>query len=241
MRSGPSSPGWRLLLFGATGAIGSAVQVEAAARGWHVSAVSRGAPPADAKGAVWLRYDPLADDGAVLADEAPFDAVCWAQGANLGDSIDAFDVDRHMDLYRANCLSIMVSMAMLVERRLLRDGGARLVLVSSIWQERARADKLSYIVTKAAVGGLVRSASVDLGRAGHLVNGVLPGALDTPMTRANLRPAQIEAIAAKTTLGRLPDLETLAGSICFLASEQNRSISGQSVAIDLGMSNANLV
>lgn len=231
---------WRLLLFGASGAIGNAVLTEAQARGWHVTAVSRG-QRAEGDGFAWRRHDPLADDGAAFADDEAFDAVCWAHGANLTDSVKRFDIDQHLHLYRANCLSVMASMALLVERGLLRSGGARLVVVSSIWQERARGDKLSYIVSKAAVGGLVRSASVDLGGDGHLVNGVLPGALDTPMTHANLSAGQIAAIAAKTAHGRLPDLGTLAATICFLASADNKSISGQSVAIDLGMTNANLL
>lgn len=233
-------PNWRLLLFGASGAIGGAVALQAAVRGWQVTSVSRGGQLQGVEG-VWRQYDPLTDDGSVFAGDLRFDAVCWAQGANLADSVYKFDAERHLDLYRANCLAIIASMAMLVERDLLRQGGAKLVLVSSIWQERARADKLSYSVSKAAVGGLVRSASVDLGRDGHLVNGVLPGALDTPMTRTNLTPDQIAAIAAKTTLARLPDLASLAGLICFLGSADNSSISGQSIAVDLGMSNANLV
>lgn len=232
--------GWRLLLFGATGAIGRAVRAKAGDLGWHVTAVSRSARHED-DSALWRCYDPLADDGAAFADDDRFDAVCWAQGANMTDSVYRFDAEQHLELYRANCLSIMAAMAMLVERRLLRQDGARLVLVSSIWQDRARADKMSYIVSKAAVGGLVRSASVDLGRDGHLVNGVLPGALDTPMTHANLSTAQIDAIRDKTTLGRLPDLNTLVAQICFLCSADNRSISGQSIAIDLGMSHANLL
>lgn len=236
---------WRLLLFGATGAIGTVVRTEADGRGWHVTAVSRHDPAGAAQSGdaavAQRRYDPLVDDGSVFAQDAPFDAVCWAQGANMADTVAAFDPARHLELYGANCLSIMVSMAMLLERGLLRSDGARLVVVSSIWQERARAGKLSYTVTKAAVGGLVRAASVDLGSAGHLVNAVLPGPLDTPMTRANLTPAQIAAVSARTTTGRLPDLATLAGTICFLGSADNRSISGQSIAVDVGMNNANLI
>ena len=232
-----STVGWRLLLFGASGVIGNAVLTEATRRGWSVTAVSR-TPRTET---VWRSYDALHDDGDVFAGDKRFDAVCWAHGANMTDSVRNFDTAQHLDLYRANCLSIMCAMAMLVERDLLRAEGARLVLVSSIWQERARADKLSYTVTKAAIGGLVRSASVDLGRDGHLVNGVLPGVLDTPMTWANLSAAQIEAVAGKTTLGRLPDLATLAAMICFLASSENTGISGQSITVDLGMSNAILL
>lgn len=231
---------WRLLVFGASGAIGGVVARHARARGWTVVGVTRGAVPADMpNGMEWRRYDPLRDDAAtVMGGQMPFDAVCWAQGANLADSLLAFDVERHLEMYRANCLSVLVSAAALIECGLLRADGARLTVVSSIWQERARQNKLSYTVTKSAIGGLVRSASVDLGASGHLINGVLPGVLDTPMTAANLSPEQIAMVNGKTTLGRLPDLATLAEVILFLCSRENNAVNGQSVTVDLGMSNA---
>ena len=223
---------WRLLVFGASGAIGGAIAAEGRARGWAVLGVGRG----DSDAERWRRYDPLRDDAAIaLAGEAPFDGICWAQGANLTDSVQRFDADAHLELYRANCLSVIAGMAALHAAGLLSPDGARLTVVSSIWQERARADKLSYTVTKAAVGGLVRATAVDLGREGHLVNAVLPGVL------ANLTEDQLAAVECKTTHARLPDLATVADLACFLCSHQNRSISGQSIAVDLGMSNAQLV
>lgn len=229
---------WRLLVFGASGAIGGAISAVGRARGWDVLGVGRGDTGPDK----WRRYDPLHDDIArALAGEAPFDGICWAQGANLTDSVQRFDAAAHLDLYQANCLSVIAGMAALHEAGLLAPSGARLTVVSSIWQERARADKLSYTVTKAAVGGLVRAAAVDLGGEGHLVNGILPGVLDTPMTAANLTSDQLAAVERKTTHGRLPDLATVADLACFLCSDQNKSVSGQSIAVDLGMSNAQLV
>lgn len=229
---------WRLLVFGASGAIGDAIAAAARARDWDVLGVGRGDTGPDR----WRRYDALRDDAAdALAGEAPFDGVCWAQGTNLNDSIHRFDSDVHMELYRANCLSVIAGMAALHAAGLLARDGARLTVVSSIWQERARADKLSYTVTKAAVGGLVRAAAVDLGGEGHLVNAILPGVLDTPMTAAHLTVDQLAAVERKTTHCRLPDLGTVADLACFLCSDQNTSISGQSIAVDLGMSNAQLV
>lgn len=228
---------WRLLVFGASGAIGSAVASHARARDWSVTGVTR--DPDRRDDAAWIVWDPERDDAAeALSGQSPFDGVCWAQGANANDSLAAFDVDAHMKMYSANVLSVLQSAAALVSLGLLRTGGARLTMVSSIWQERARAEKLSYTVTKAAIGGLVRAASVDLASDGHLVNGVLPGVLDTPMTRANLSAEQIAAAAGQTPHDRLPDLDTLAETILFLCSEANHAISGQSIAVDLGMSNA---
>lgn len=215
----------------------------ACARGWTVVGATRGEAPAGRMdGVAWRRYDPLTDEAdQALRGESPFDAVCWAQGANIADSLLAFDLDRHLALYNANCLSVMLSLASLLKNDLLRSDGARLAVMSSIWQERARKDKLSYIVTKAAIGGLIRSASVDLGARGHLINGVLPGVLDTPMTAANLSAEEIATVSGKTSLGRLPDLATLAETILFLCSRANNAVTGQSIAVDLGMSNAILI
>lgn len=252
---------WRLLVLGASGAIGGTVVDHAVRRGWQVVSASRSPRPAASKdiagddtavdhtavddtgsGPAWIRYDPLDEAaGSDLTGQRPFDGVCFAQGANMADSVAAFDAAAHLELYRANCLSVVAATATLVGRSLLRQGGARIAVVSSIWQERARADKLSYTMTKAAIGGFVRSASVDLGGAGHLVNGVLPGVLDTPMTRSQLSPEQLARVCAKTGAGRLPDLATLAETILFLCSEANTSINGQSLAVDLGMSNAHLI
>lgn len=241
--SGRTRP-WRMVLFGANGAIGQAVLANASARGWQVLCATRkpwepGAAPADQR---TVCCDPLSDDPAkVLAGEAPFDAVCWAHGANLADSVERFDVAAHSRLYEANCLSVMASAAALLSAGFLSPQGARLVAISSIWQERARQDKLSYCVTKAALGGFVRSAAVDLGLKGHLVNAVLPGVLDTPMAAANLSPRQIEGIKTKTPAGRLPDLATVAETVTFLCSPQNTAINGQSITVDLGMCNASII
>lgn len=238
----PVTAPYRLLVFGASGAIGQTVVTHGRARGWTVVAVGRGDAPVDGDASAWRRYDPLRDDVATaLAGDAPFDGVAFAQGANLADSIQCFDVERHLELYRANVLSVISGLAALHGAGLFTATGARVAVVSSIWQERARGDKLSYTVTKAAIGGLVRSAAVDLGAGGHLVNGVLPGVLDTPMTAANLSPEQLADVKGKTTLGRLPDLDTVAELVCFLCSSANHSINGQSIAVDLGMSNAHLV
>jgi NAD(P)-dependent dehydrogenase (short-subunit alcohol dehydrogenase family) len=119
--------------------------------------------------------------------------------------------------------------------------GARLCVISSVWQTVARPNKLSYMVSKAALQGLVLSAATDLAERGILINAVLPGAIDTPMTRQNLTPDQIERVAGMTKFDRLAALGDVAALVAFLCSAANTSITGQFVAVDLGFQNARLV
>ena len=219
-----------LLLFGGGGAIGAAIRSAFLADGWSVTATGR-----LAKGEGWLAFDPFSPrfDAAVLDDAGPFHAVCWAQGANLDDSVRDFDPEEHLRLYRANALFAAVSLNLLVTRGLLARP-ARLCVVSSIWQEAARQDKLSYAMSKAALRGFVLSAAADLGADGHLVNAVLPGALDTPMTRATLSAEQRDRLARSTPAGRLPTLEDVVGVVRFLCSEANTGVTAQFVGADLG-------
>ncbi|MBA3050275.1 SDR family NAD(P)-dependent oxidoreductase, partial [Brevundimonas sp.] len=119
--------------------------------------------------------------------------------------------------------------------------GARLCVVSSIWQERARQSKLSYTMTKAALGGFVRSASVDLAADGHLINAVLPGVLDTPMTHAAMAPEQVQRVAQATLFNALPTPDGIARLVGFLCSDQNTVVTGQSITADLGFSHVRLV
>lgn len=234
--------GWRLLLFGASGAIGQAIASRARSEGWALSAVSRDAKP-QAEGCNWIQYDPAQGllDRSGLELHGPFDAVCWSQGANLQDSVLEFDEASAAKLYEANCLYVVRTLNELLNADLLRLAGARLCVVSSIWQERARQTKLSYSMTKAAIGGLVRSASADLAAGGHLINAVLPGVLDTPMTHKALAPEQLKRVQDATLFKSLPTPDGIAKLVTFLCSEQNTVVTGQSITADLGFSNVRLV
>lgn len=229
-------------MFGASGAIGQAIGAQALAEGWSLAAVSRSVNP-DTAGCRWIQYDPSQApfDPSRFAVHGPFDAVCWSQGANRQDSILEFDEAASAELYETNCLYIARTLNELVTANLLRSSGARLCVVSSIWQERARQSKLSYSMTKAALGGLVRSASVDLAADGHLMNAVLPGVLDTPMTHAALAPEQMKRVAEATLFNALPTPDGIARLVAFLCSERNTVVTGQSITADLGLSNVRLV
>lgn len=238
----PLKKGRRLLLFGARGAIGQKIEEKFISEGWQVVAVSRHPCSGGDKEIAWIQTDPCDPgfDGASFDPFAPYSAVCWAQGANLNDSVYDVDGEQHLDLYRANCLFIVVTLQKLLSRKLLAEA-SRLCVISSIWQTLARQNKLSYCMTKSALQGLVLSAAADLAQEGHLINAILPGALDTPMTRENLRPEQIALLSTATKFNRLPALEDVSNLVFFLCSSANTGITGQFIAADLGFSHVRIL
>ena len=70
---------------------------------------------------------------------------------------------------------------------------------------------------------------------------MLPGALETPMTRRNLSAGQIDRLSAATGFNRLPALDDVASLVLYLCSQENTGISGQFIAADLGFSNARIL
>lgn len=231
----------RVVIFGATGAIGAALCQWFVAHEWQVTAISRSAPnPAASADIEWVSWDPATSPSLPAGIRAPFDALVWAQGMNLNDSIHDFNAADHEQMYRANVIYIMQSLRALLDAKLLASP-ARLCIISSIWQNISRQNKLSYTVTKSAIQGLVNSLTIDLGQSGHLVNAVLPGALDTPMTRANLSAAQIQQLEGLTPLKRLSTLDDVCNLTGYLCSPGNTGITGQFIAADGGFSHARIL
>ena len=109
---------------------------------WNVCKMVR-APNAEIPSAI--AWDVLAGNNIPngLKVQSPFDAICWAQGANLNDSIYSFNKTNHQALYEANVLFVLESLSQLLKAGLLAKS-AKLCIVSSIWQEISRQNKLSY-------------------------------------------------------------------------------------------------
>ncbi|MEB3199258.1 MAG: SDR family oxidoreductase [Synechococcaceae cyanobacterium] len=205
----------RALVFGGGGALGSAIVLRLRQDGAELIAPPHSQAPEE------------------LDSLPPLDAVVWAQGLNAADSVLAFDPAGFEAVLDANVTYVARTLARLVAAGRLADP-CRLCVISSIWQDQARTGKFSYTVSKAAVAGLVRSCAADLGPRGVLINAVLPGVVDTPMSRTHLSPEQIAGVEAATALGRLPTPQDIAATVAFLVGPENRAITGQSLAVDAG-------
>jgi 3-oxoacyl-[acyl-carrier protein] reductase len=230
-----------ILLFGITGNIGSKIAESFVKKGIKVIGVTRkNSSDKKVNNTKIVKWDVFKENPTKLEQFGPFNRVCWSQGENINDSIFDFDEKANLKLYQANCLYIMSSLAKLIKYNLL-SSNAKLCVISSIWQNIARQNKLSYSVTKSALRGLINSLAIDLAKDGHLINAILPGPLNTDMTMNSLTKTQLKNFTEATFFNRFAEIKDVANMVHFLCSEDNTSINGQFINIDLGFSNGRII
>jgi 3-oxoacyl-[acyl-carrier protein] reductase len=221
-----------LLILGSTGALGSAILEKYRAEKWDVTCAVR---------KVINGCDIQLPLTSYALGSKKFDAVVFAQGANVNGSAMQTGTKELNELFEANVTVIAESVSTLMGANAINEGG-RVVILSSIWEQFTRQEKFAYSVTKAAVGGLVRSLAVDLGRQKKiLVNGILPGIVNSPMVARTLSPEQIANVLSQTPIGELATPADVANSVYMFGSALNTGISGQSIFVDRGFSVARTI
>jgi 3-oxoacyl-[acyl-carrier protein] reductase len=76
---------------------------------------------------------------------------------------------------------------------------------------------------------------------GIRVNAVLPGVIDTPMTRKALSTEAINRIERETPFGKLVSEDELASVVSWLLSRESQGVLGQFIQVDNGWTNVKLL
>ena len=108
--------------------------------------------------------------------------------------------------------------------------GGAIVNVSSVHAHRTTANVAAYAASKAGVEAFTRALSREHDSATVRINCVVPGAVDTPMLRANPNITS----GAERLSGRVASAEEIASTICFMASSDAIAIHGAALLVDGG-------
>lgn len=159
----------------------------------------------------------------------------WAGIADL--DLDAWD-----EVFRVNVRGV-ISTIRHAQRRMPRGGA--IVAVGSLNSWRGDRNLTSYVASKHAVLGIVRSAALDLGPRGIRVNAVAPGPVATEALLARVASREAELgigaetalsmMAGQTALRRIATVEDVAEATLFLASDMAAGITGQLLPVDCGI------
>lgn len=115
----------------------------------------------------------------------------------------------------------------------MRERGGRIVNMSSDAALVGDAGLTDYAAAKMGIIGFTRSLAREFAPHRVTVNAVAPGAIRT-RAHDRLTPAVIERIKATTPAGFIAEPEDVAGCVAFLASEDARYVTGQTLLIDGG-------
>ena len=133
-------------------------------------------------------------------------------------------------LFAVNVKGIFNTVRAVLPAMLQRQAGA-IVNVSSMWGQAGASCEAAYSATKGAVIALTQALARELGPSGIRVNAVSPGLIDTEMN-AHLSPADINAMADDTPLGRVGTPEEVAEAIFYLATAS--FVTGQTLPVNGG-------
>jgi len=226
----------KIVLFGASGTIGNEIKTLAEERKVGLLPLSRSK---DRQG--YLQLDDSNEWINHLDEfqnpEEPCSYV-FCQGMNVNDDIT--ETSKFNDVFSANVGFILEKLNLLFVKNRIQIGSS-IVLVSSIWQEVSRSNKLSYSVSKSALKGLVNSLVADLSSKKIRVNAVLPGVVDSKMTRENLREEQLQNIISQTPSHSLVTARDVAQVVLWLCSPEASGVTGQFITVDNGWSNVRTV
>jgi 3-oxoacyl-[acyl-carrier protein] reductase len=116
-----------------------------------------------------------------------------------------------------------------------KRGGGRLLFTSSVTGPRvAMPGTAYYAASKSAINGFIRTAALELARDNITVNGVEPGFIRTSAMELLADEAGLERMTRYIPAGHLGAPEDVAWTMLYLASDEARYVTGQTVCVDGG-------
>ncbi len=149
--------------------------------------------------------------------------------------LEAVTPEHFHKMFDLNVLGLVLASKAAVEH--FGPGGGSIINISSVVATAAPANTSVYSATKAAVDAVTRSLAKELGPRKVRVNSINPGMVETEgVQAAGLHNGDFrKQIESQTPLGRIGQPDDIAPTAVFLASDDSRWITGETLTIAGGM------
>ena len=227
------------LLIGGSSGIGLATARAQLAAGHRLTAAARNAAPLAGLGVPVLPFDALSPqlDPASLPES--LDGLVYFPGSINLKPFHRLSADDFLNDFRLNCLGAVTAIQAALPA-LKKSGSASIVLFSTVAVAQGMPFHASIAAAKAAVEGLAKSLAAEFAPSIR-VNVIAPSLTDTPLAAPLLNSeVKREGAAKRHPLQRVGSPEEVAALVGFLLSDASKSMSGQILRPDGGLSSLRL-
>lgn len=119
-------------------------------------------------------------------------------------------------------------------QKMMKARYGRIINIASIVAVSGNPGQANYCASKAGLIGMTKSLAIEVASRNITINAVAPGFIESDMTN-KLNDAQKEALVARIPCKEMGKPEDIANSVAFLASDESRYITGQTLHVNGGM------
>ena len=164
----------------------------------------------------------------VLINNAGMNKIDYIENINEND----WDLMYNINLKGPFLITRSVANTMKSVRR------GKIINIASIYGVVSRAKRAAYSASKWGLLGFTKAIALDLSQYNILVNAVSPGFVMTDLTKKILSKDELNKLITEIPLNRIANVNEIAKTVVFLASDLNTYITGQNIIIDGGNTSA---
>ena len=173
----------------------------------------------------------------IKSDFGRLDGLIHAVGSILLRPLHATSVEQFQDTISLNLTSTFLAMKFSIPI-MMKSGGGRIVLFSSVAAKIGMPNHSSISSAKAGVEGLAKSAAADYAKRGIRVNVVAPGLVETPLSSHLLSNENSRSISENMhPTGRVGQPQEVGSLVSWLVSEAPDWMTGTVIPVDGGLGN----